>query len=58
MDASTHNTSTGHDTALAAVKNTIQRQSRELVSSGRLTQQDLFFIRPDVAQRAIVFLKA
>lgn len=49
---------TGRDATLMEAKSVIQRQSREFVSSGRLAQVDLFFIRPDRARRAVVSLKA
>jgi hypothetical protein len=58
MDFTTRTNRSSSDATLVAVKSTIQRQSRELVSTGRLSQQDLFFIRPERAQRAVVSLKA
>lgn len=46
------------DKTLVAAKFDIQEQSRKAVSSGRLKQSDLFLIRPELARRAKVKLKA
>ncbi|WP_296942993.1 hypothetical protein [uncultured Massilia sp.] len=46
------------DEYLSSMKQNIQEQSRQEVARGNLVQSDLFLIRPEVAKKAIVALKA
>jgi hypothetical protein len=46
------------DELLLVAKQKIQQESRDAMRSERVRQSDLFLIRPDVARRARVKLKA
>jgi hypothetical protein len=59
MDFNSRNQSiASRDEHLFSMKQRIQEQSRQEVSRGNLTQTDLFLIRPEMARRAVVTLKA
>jgi hypothetical protein len=59
MDFNSRNQSVGHrDDFLFSMKERIQEQSRQEVSRGNLSQSDLFLVRPELARRATVTLKA